>query len=70
MKYEMQLKYHEQSIFKCKESKMTYLLTWGLGPEEFKCPECRVGEETHPLVMESFSGPRLSNSTSLSHTSS
>jgi hypothetical protein len=68
MKNEMQLNYHEQSRCKCKENNMTYVLTWGLGSEEFKCPECRVGEETHLLVIESFSIPRPSNNSSLFRT--
>jgi hypothetical protein len=32
-KNEMQLNYHEQSRCEMQERKMTYLHTWGLGPE-------------------------------------
>jgi len=55
---------------KMQEIKMTYLITWGFGPEEVKCSESRAEEETHPLVMASFSRPKLSSNTSIFRTSS
>jgi hypothetical protein len=52
------------------ESKMTYLLTWGMGPKEVMSPGCKVGEEMHPLVVASSSPLMLSDSTFLYQNSS